>query len=229
MIDIHPRNPSTPDRTARLPGRVFGIVALPILLVLSGCGNLTAGGVTGEATVTISGDAEPASGDAAGLPVRSVHDENDDDDDDDDADEAEGEIEAELRIYLIAQDGSSIELTDGEIEVEVDVQGREEPEVVQTMIPVLTYTGLRVVFTELEIEIDSGLIIGGLPVLGAIDIELDDGILVVERPLDLVLQDGGEARILIDLNARSWLLAVDPDLRSVAEQIVANAIEVRLR
>lgn len=227
MIDIQLRNPLTPDRTARLPGGAFGIVALAILLVLSGCGNLTAGGVTGEATVAVSGDAEPASADAAEMPTRSGHDE--DDDEDDDADEAEGEIAAELRIFLIAGDGSSVELSDGEIEVEVDVQGREEPEVVQTVIPALTYTGLRVVFTEMEVEIDSGLIIDGLPVLGAIDIELDDGILVVERPLDLVLQDRGEVRILIDLNARSWLLAVDPLLQRVAEQIVANAIEVRLR
>lgn len=203
---------------------VVPLLVVMLALVATGCGgNLTAGGARGEATVTVSGDAEPEPS-AAAVPARSDHHL---DDDDDNADEAEGEIEAELRLFLITDDGTEIELTDSAVEVDVDVQGREEMDAVHASVPAHTYTGLRVVFTELEVEVESGLILNGLPFVGQIDVELDEGTLTVDKPLELVVQSGATARILVDLNARTWLLSADPLLGVVAEGIVADAISVR--
>ena len=57
----------------------------------------------------------------------------------------------------------------------------------------------------------------------------EDGNLLVERPLSLTVQDGDLVELLIDLNTATWLAALDPDLRTVAETIVANAISIVIR
>jgi hypothetical protein len=51
----------------------------------------------------------------------------------------------------------------------------------------------------------------------------------VVRPLDLELRDGDRVGILLDMNAATWLRAMDPDLRRVAEQVFAEAFQVELR
>jgi hypothetical protein len=201
------------------------------VLGLGGCGgNLTAGGLTGETSVTVSGDApDPA---AAPTPARiagpgpfSVHAVEEEDDDD----EPEGEIEAEFLLFLEDADGGSVSLSDGELRVAVDVQGEREADAVQAVVPAAQYTALRIVFTEIEIEVESGLVIDGVPVVGDLEVELEDATLTVVRPLSLELEDGGRAELLVDLNAEAWLVAADPDLRRIAEEVFAQAVTVSIR
>jgi len=220
----------------------FRVGGLTLLLCAAGvaleaCGNVTAGGVTGEATVLVSGDADSGGSPLAGAarsastltfsegPART----DDGGNSGPSADEAEGEIEAEFGLLLIDAGGSSIQLTDADVRIRVDVQGREEVVAVRRTVPALVYQELRVVFTDMKIEIESGLVIGGEPVLGELKVELEDETLVVSRNIDLLVGDGDTVELLVDLNAKEWLLAVDPLLRTVAEDIVANAISVTAR
>jgi hypothetical protein len=188
---------------------------------MAGCGNLTAGGLTGEATVIVSGDA-PDLLSAVGrslaqrAPVLSSASE----------DELEGRIEVEFLVFLEAANGSSVALSDDEIRARVDMRGRQDADVVTRIVPATLYTELRIVFTEIKAEVDSGLVIDGVTVLGEIKVELDDPTLTVSRALDLDVPDGGSVELLIDLNATAWLGSADPDLRTVAEDIFGSAVSV---
>lgn len=219
---IESPEPTTPAR--RPLGRHLATVLLA-LVAGAGCGNLTAGGLTGEASVTVSGDApDPA---PAGPPLAAAPPALQDDDDDDD--QPEGEIEAEFRLFLEDADGNSVPLSDDVLEVQVDVGGEREADAVQATVPAARYTDLRIVFLDIEIEVEAGLIIDGVPVLGDLEVELEEGTLTVTRPLSLDITEGGRAELLVDLNAESWLTAADPDLRRIAEEVFAQAITVTVR
>ncbi len=234
-----------PDGRPRRNRALWGAV---LMLVVAGCGNLTAGGI-GEARVLVSGDAPEsqqaaasASSDPAPAPSAEPASRVDDpspggSSPDDDSpgrsshedDSPEGEVEAEFRIYLVAEDGDLIELTDEEVRVRVDLEGVETPEVANRMLAADVYTGVRLVFTEIEAEVDAGLIINGEPVVGPIEVRLEDISLTVTKPITLAIRDGEVAEVLIDLNAASWLQAVDPITATVEAQVFADLVTVTIR
>lgn len=198
-----------------------GVLALVSVGALAGCGNLTAGGV-GEATVAMSGDApdEGASPQMAvvGGPAPTDHD----------SDDPEGELEADLTVLLVSSDGGTLALTDGEVRVRVDLQGVEEPTIGSRVVAAGTYTSLRIVFTEIEVEIDAGLVVGGVEIVGPVDVEFETA-LTVDRAIDVTIEDGERAELLIDLNAEGWLQAVDPVTLTVDATVVADLVAVRRR
>ncbi|MCA9738547.1 MAG: hypothetical protein KC645_13050, partial [Gemmatimonadetes bacterium] len=131
-------------------------------------------------------------------------------------------------LFLEAADGSSVPLSDTLIEVELDVEGDIEADAVSRQVPATRYTGLRIVFDEIEVEIDAGLVIDGVPILGAVDVEIE-GSLPVIKPLDLEVDADQRVALLVDLNAATWLEAVDPDTHVVDPAVFANAIGVVVR
>lgn len=209
-------------------------LALPLLIGGAACGNFTAGGIeTGEARVTLAGDAQP-SGPASLAPLHvppnmaAAQGPSPTDHDDDD-DQPEGEIEAEFRIYLVKDDGGLIALTDADVQVRVDLEGVQQPQVASRIVDAAVYTDFRIAFTEIEAEVDAGLIINGEPVTGPIDVELEGPDLIVDRPLAVDLGDGEVVEILVDLNAADWLQAVDPLTGTVSAEAFASFIEVRVQ
>lgn len=211
------------------------------LAVLTACGNLTAGGI-GEATVVMSGDA-PDDGAAGTAPQTAIvsqpmsieswglssTDSTSSGPAPTDHDDAEGQLEADLTVYLVSADGQLTPVTDGEVEVRLDLDGVEEPEIGSRTVTATSYSALRMVFTEIEAQVEAGLIIDGQPVTGLIDVEIDDVTLTVEKALSLEVADGERVELLIDLNAESWLLAVDPVTNTVDAQTFADLVTVRVR
>ncbi len=207
-------------------------IAASLALALGSCGgNVTAGGF-GEVQVTVSGDAPDTQGaspthfrslsPAFGSVPRMAGDDHEDD--------PEGNIEMEILLYLLRADGGAVAVTDTEIRVELDLAGSVERDVVRTQVPAQHYVGVRILFTELEVEVDGGVIINGVAIKGPIEVELeDDEVIEVERALNLQVRDGERIEVLLDMNARIWLAAIDPDLRVVAERVVAEAIRVQVR
>lgn len=238
----------TTVRTEGRSPRARLALALLLGIAVVGCGSLTAGGF-GEATVVMSGDApdqasqamstapQPAivgsdgSGGGApsagtgststvpGDPLTTSHEEDD----------PEGQIEADLTVYLISDAGAIVPVTDGEVEVRLDLDGVEEPEVGSRRVAATTYTDLRLVFTDVEVQIDGGLIIDGVPVIGLVDVEFDDLTLTVEKAIDVEIPEGGRVELLIDLNADSWLQAIDPVTNTLDAQVFADRVTVRVR
>jgi hypothetical protein len=206
-------------------------VGVALLLGAAGaCGNLTAGGI-GEAVVVVSGDADDAT--AASAPSAALVDasragdvarESGSSDD-----QPEGQLEAEMLLALVNDDGALIPLSDDEVEIRVDLEGVEQDETLPRSLPADVYTGLRIVFLQIEVRVDAGLVIQGDTVTGPIDIDIESDSLVVIKPLDLGLEDQESVEILVDLNAAAWLQAVDPNTSSVDATVFADLITVSLR
>lgn len=200
-----------------------GALALAVVGALAACGNLTAGGI-GEASVVMSGDAP----DQGASPQMAVVDGPARTDHDDDDDDPEGELEADLTVFLVSAGGEAFLLTDGEVRVRVDLEGVEEPTIASRTVAAGDYTALRIVFTEIEVEVDAGLVIGGVEIVGPVDVEFESE-LTVERAIDVTIEDGERAELLVDLNAESWLQAVDPVTLAVDAEVFADLVTVRQR
>jgi len=207
-----------------------------LLVSVGACGNLTAGGI-GEAVVVVSGDSPEALATAvrsdalpmtvapspavAALAGPATTDHEDD--------QPEGQLEATMLLFLVTSDGALVALSDDEVEVSVDLEGVEQDETLPRELPAAAYTDLRIVFLQIEVEVDAGLVIGGVPVTGPIDIELESDSLVVTKPIGLSIDDEESVEILIDLNAASWLQAVDPNTSTVDASVFAELIAVVIR
>jgi hypothetical protein len=196
------------------------VLSLILTLGIAACGNLTGGGI-GEATVAVTGNepgpAPSASYAAASEPIAPTSDE---------ADEAEGQVRVRFLVSLVSESGSETQLGENELEVEVDLQGADEPEVVTQVIPAVRYTELRLVFTEIKAEVQGGLVINGIPIIGELHVELQDVSLLVTRPIDLDVNHGEQVRVLVDLNAPAWLTAVDPITLAIDETVFAGLVNV---
>jgi hypothetical protein len=179
--------------------------------VAAGCGNLTPGGFTGDATVVVSGDADTLG------PLPSSHE-----------NEAEGNVEVEFLVFLISESGAPLQLGDEEIRVKVDLRGRSEMDVIdRELIPAIRYTELRLIFTDIDAEV-SGLVIDGVEIM-EVRVELEDLSLLVARPIDLDVTSGNSVELLIDLNTPAWLQAVDPLTGTVDETVFQSLVNVVVR
>lgn len=209
------RNPASPH----LPRAAPGLLAAVLVVVLGGCGNLTAGGLS-EAELTLSGDApDPVT--AASVVPGVAHQTGDD--------EAEGELEAEFMAYLEGSAGESIPITRSPVRVRVDVKGVREEGAGVTGVPAGRYTALRLFFTDVEVEVEAGLVVNGQEITGLVQVELEADSLTVVKPVSLDLEAGDRVELLVDLNTQDWLFQLDPDLRVVAQEVFANAVTVRVR
>jgi hypothetical protein len=201
------------------------ILALSPLLVLvtTACGNLTAGGF-GEVSVAVAGDAEEPSpapqtsprsavlAAPAPTPAQTSH-------------QLDGEIEVEFMLYLVSETGSILQLGDGELEIEIELRGDPEFDAIDRQrIPAGGYPELRIVFTEIHAEV-RGLIVDG-QLIPTVDVEIDDVSLLVTRAVNLDVRDGEFVRLVVDLNALTWIEAVDPVTLTVDEAVFAGLVEV---
>lgn len=217
-------------RSSPFQRRSRRLTALAFVGLAAGCGNLTVGGF-GEASVAVSGDApdgsaptSPApSGSSAGMSLATstpsevtppaVHD------------DVEGHIEIKFALALVDESGGVVPLGDDELQVNVDLRGDFEAEAVdRQLIPATRYVELRVVFDEIEIEVQ-GLVIDGVPIPD-VDIDIDDPTLVVTRALDLDVPERRAVELLIDLNALTWLDLVDPLTGLVDGAVFASLVDV---
>lgn len=234
------------DRGRRaLPLLAWLAAGLMSALLLAGCGNLPAGSATGETTVYVVGDGDepvaspvssgtsldprtsestaPSSSDpmwaGADLATASA------------AEEPEGEIELEFDLELVRSDGTTVALTDQEAQVEVELPGGPGTEirVATRVVDAGQYATLRVNFDEIDVWIDQGLIIDGIEVMGLIDVEMEDPNLVVDRTIDLIVEQGANAELLVDMNAAAWLESEDALDKIIDGTLVAESIEVRVR
>jgi hypothetical protein len=185
------------------------------VLAANGCGNVTAGGLA-EVTVDVSGDAPaPAPAPTATVmpaPARSSHEIT-----------LEGDVEVDFTLALVSETGSVQQLVEDDVRVEVDVQGDNEAQAVSTLVPPARYTELRMTFTRVRVQI-----ISGLPIIGPVDVEIEEPLLVA-RPLDLEAQSEGSVAMLVDLNAPAWLVALDPLTRKIDPAVFASLVEVVVR
>jgi hypothetical protein len=226
------KNPSLVPLLARKSRWVLPLIVATA--ILAACGNLTGGGL-GEATVVVSGDHEPPTPSPANAapetPVLigtrpngavmaaapALADE---------VEEPEGEVEIDMQLYMVDDLGQRVKLGGDEIRVKVDLQGVVAEEAARSFVAAVHYAELRVIFTKIQAEVEAGLVVGGVPVVGEVHVEMEDIELEVVRAIDVDLQEGGAVEMVLDLNAPAWLAAVDPVTRTVDATVFASLVGV---
>lgn len=192
----------------------------PIALLLgglaaAGCGNLTSGGV-GDVEVYASAD-DPAAL-QSGPPGAAQ------------TDAIEGTLTLQVRSYVLTEDDTWVELTDGPTETTVDLQGVQQPRIAVRAVGAGRYRRVRSVFGRVTAQVERGLIVDGEPVVGEVRVRLGNGdVVTVEEDLVFDVEDGGTQRLLLDLNAQLWLRLVDRLERRVDTGDFRDAVRTRVR
>jgi hypothetical protein len=204
----------------------LGLAALA--MALTGCGNLTAGGYE-EVEVYASGDADespsaspttPPSSAPAGAPGPLPAG----------AGLIGGTLEATLNLSLVSESGSAIVLSPSSaIVVEVDLDGSDTPLVAERLIPTERYTALRVRFTSVTADVLTGLVIGGIPYIGPVAVDLGTGAFELDVPVSFEVERGDDVRLLLDFNADEWLQTLDVLSQTVTSTDFGTRLEVSIR
>lgn len=220
------------SRRLGLAGVLLAAILLPMTL---GCGNLGAGGATGETALVVAGDA--ADGDGGGEATAawdfasdaSAPTSTSPSDASAPARVIEGEVEVVLEAYLISSDGTQVPLSDQAVSASVEISGEDEAEAMRREVSADLYPRLRLVISEVTADIRSGLVLDEPLEDDALDITVDlDQALDVEETVSLDIGDGDAAEILLDLNAPVWLETAD-SLGVVDPDAFESAIEIRIR
>jgi hypothetical protein len=199
--------------------------------LLGACGELTSGGV-GEVEVWATADDPQGSPSASAPPTSSaVVPAAQAREDAEETAAAEGQLIAQLRAYIRADlTGEWIEITEGVRDITLDLNGSSERRAGVRFLDSGRYSGFRVVFQRVEATVTSGLIVGGVPILGPVRVDLgSQGTVTVERGLVLEVDASADQDIVLDLNASTWLPLLSLSTRTVSATSFASAVGVRLR
>ncbi|HEY0154412.1 MAG TPA: hypothetical protein VGB92_20535 [Longimicrobium sp.] len=204
--------------------RVRSWMALGAVLALGGCGkDFVAGGArdvevhaTGDATSEGSPSAARMSLAPADGP-RSLS-----------AAAAQGTVTFDARVSLVSS-AQVEEVNRTPASTSVRIEGRDTVRLTTGEVRRASYDRVRIVFTRVEADVASGLVIGGVSVTGrvAVAIAPADSI-VVERPVSLGDEDD-DVRLLIDLDASAWLASTNVVTRIVPAAAFQSAVKVRTR
>jgi hypothetical protein len=199
-------------------------MALAAVVALGGCGkDLVAGGArdvevhaTGDATPQGSPGAARMSLAAADGP-RSLG-----------AAAAQGTIAFDARVSLVSS-ARVEEVNRAPASASVRIEGRDTVRLTRGEVRRESYDRVRIVFTRVEADVASGLVIGGVTITGrvAVAIAPADSI-VVERPVSLGGEDDN-VRLLVDLDASAWLASTNVVTRIVPAAAFQSAVRVRTR
>lgn len=199
---------------------------------LAGCGNLTAGGFgSADAYMTADGDqpspSPSASTGEAPAPNGSSR-----------VEAAsisimpgglEGTLDVTASVQLASAEGIPYALTNGAVQVSLDLGGADEPMIGHAPVPAGVFDSLRVVFSEVSANVTGGLSIDGVPFTGAVTVDLGAAALEWSVPVASTLEEGGTASFLIDLHAAQWVSTLDPLTGIVTVQAFEEAVTATSR
>lgn len=199
-------------------------MALIAVLALGGCGKDFVAGGARDVEVHATGDATPdGSASAARVSLaptegpRSLS-----------AAAAQGTIAFDARVSLASSNRiEEVNRTPSSASVRID--GRDTVRLTSGEVPRGGYDRVRVVFTRVEADVTSGLVIGGVTITGRVGVAIAPGdSIVVERPVSLGGQ-GDDVRLLVDLDASAWLASASVVTRIVPAAAFQSAIKLRTR
>jgi hypothetical protein len=192
-----------------------------ILPLATGCADLTSGGADGRAQAYMSGDAAtsaPAS--RSGAALRDAR--------------ASAAVDADLtvaaQVFLTGGPEGEVQLTSGAQTMTLPAQGATAVKVGDASVAAGIYTGVRVVFSRVEANVRSGVLVGGVPVVGLVKVSASpQNPVVVERALQVEVDEGATAAVQIDLHAPVWLAAAVPPSNTVASSAFTAAVQIARR
>ena len=214
-----------PSPGSRGGNRGLRRLVLAFVLVLAGCGNVTSGGF-GDVEVLVSSDeVEDVQATAAsalysqlGAPAGSSH-----------ADDIVGTLTVRLRSFARRGVGDFVELTDGVQEVTLPLGDPVAVEIARRAVPAGRYDAVRTFFGRVEANIESGLVIDGVPIEGTVSVDLGgEGFSMVTYTGFDVWEDGPTV-VAIDMQSRLWLRLANAVLGRVDLEDFRRIFRVRVR
>lgn len=143
--------------------------------------------------------------------------------------DAQGTVSFEARLYVRTDAGKWIEVTSESAQgATVDASGRAASEVFASgRVDAGSYNRVRVVFERVEADVTGGITIGTGLLTGRIEVELGgSGEAVVERNVDVAVESGSSATLLVDLNSDAWLGHASSQTRTVSRADFESAVRV---
>lgn len=191
-------------------------LALVLALAAAGCGGEAVAGGQRDVTVDATGDGAGASPERRVDPRTSRSA----------AAAVQGTVDFAARVRL---NGGTVVPVGSLASVRVRADGGDTARVVAGRVPGSAYATVRLVFYDVTAQVTGGLLVGGTPLTGQVEVEIAPGdSLVVERTI-VAGAGGGDIRLLVDLNSAVWLAAANPTTRVVAATVFRNAVQVESR
>ena len=200
---------------------VAKVSAVALLAWLAGaCGNLTSGGF-GEVEVVVATDSVSAAAmqapAAAGFPTgrpasRQVVD---------------GTLTMRVQVFAVSRSGRALEVTSGVQELVMPLSSVAPFLLARRDLPEGSYASVRTVFLSVVAEVESGLVVDGVPIRGPVTVELGpSGRIMVETPLDLTVSENTPAQVKVDLHTTRWLRLLNQQ-RRVQPEDFQREVQVR--
>jgi hypothetical protein len=230
-------------RRGRASRRRLGLTVAALAALTAGCADLTSGGATGDAEAYLAGDepssaasgsAQPGRSSGSAPPSGAALREPLAEPPSAASTEANAAVEATvtvgLQVFLDGGAEGSVELTSGVQTQTVPAQGAAATKIAEQRVAAGVYTRARVIFTRVEADVRSGLVIGGVPIVGIVRVSASaQDPIVVERQVQIEVREEGTAQLLVDLNAPVWLATASPGGNAVSRTAFAGAVELRRR
>lgn len=138
-----------------------------------------------------------------------------------------GTLTVVATVELIDPQGGAVPVTTGTT-TQLRVERADSVLVERRRVPPVVYPTARITFTQVRADIEGGLVIGGVPRPGLIQVQIPPGGIVVEVPVDLSVPQRRD-RLVLDLNALEWLVQADVTTGLVGAAAFRAAVRVRVR
>ncbi|HEX8674479.1 MAG TPA: hypothetical protein VF710_21445 [Longimicrobium sp.] len=204
--------------------RMRSWMALLAVLALGGCGKDFVAGGARDVEVYATGDAtaegSPSATRMSLAPAEGARSLS--------AAAAQGTITFDARVSLLSSNRTE-EVNRAPASTSVRIEGRDTVRLTSGEVRRASYDRVRIVFTRVEADVASGLVIGGVNITGRVTVAVAPAdSIVVERPVSLGGEDD-DVRLLIDLDASSWLASTNVVTRIVPAAAFQGAVKVRTR
>jgi hypothetical protein len=199
------------------------LTLLTAAFLLTACGrDVVVGGYRGDVrTVATSGDAEgPSAARAPADPANATTSPV--------ASKAQGTIELTASVALIDEAGHEVPLTDGLATGRFRIEGADSVRLGERSVPAGRYGRVRLRFARVAAEVSGGVVVGGINLTGPITVGISGAPLVVEAPVEFVVEAGTSRTLVLDLNADAWLPTADPFTRVAPPTSFTAALRVRV-
>lgn len=204
-------------------------LAILSICILAACGNLTAGGF-GETSILVTsegeGEDQPAPSAQASPSSPSSQSSQLEGADPLLPDELAGTLQVTLRVYFLDTSNFWTEVTNGPVSMTLPLSDGGLEEAVKRRINTGLYSQMRMVFSTIEADVTGGLFIGGIPLLGTVHVPTGSDV-IIERPLDLFIDDRDPVSVVIELNAGEWLQTASLVDAVVTPEDFASSVSVR--
>lgn len=193
-----------------------------LALALTGCGNVTSGGV-GEVEVVLApdelGDVTTSITSALSPSILQAP-----------GDSIEGTLTVQVRSFARRSGGDFEELTDGPQRITVSLFETDPVQIARRSLSAGRYEAVRTFFSQIEVDVTRGLVIDGVSIEGTVTVDLDSiGTLSVVDFSEFEVYEDASTVIALEMQTRLWLRLVNAVARRVDVTDFRRIFRVRIQ